>query len=487
MAGSALTAVQTQQSLLTGYATTSLSTANAALSSLASIEIPNSASSTISYGPISPFSPASGTRPALSGIGQVPTINPISNIDAPDKPDTPSISVTDITLGEMLSIELPEVPEISFPELDIVAPEYTIPAPVVWSFEVGDVLISDDPLMQVAIERLKNNILNGGTGLSADVETAIWNRDLERMEQQLSDSTDKTTSMWAKKGFSLPDGLLAHSLSELQKEYMNKSIDRSREIAIKQAELEQANLFKSLELTYNLASKLIENLIRYEELVFRGQEATAKYANEYIDIQIKTYASLVDVYKAKAQTYEIRIRAELAKVDVYKAQIEGQRLIGVINEQTLKIYSDTIAAVRIIIEKYRSEVDAYTAALGGEKVKIEANKLQIDAWAEGTKSQIAFYNGQVEMFRAESQFNVSAAELLTRTSEANLRSIVEASALQAKIYESEARNAILGAQVQVEAAKGVAQSAASLAAGAMAAVHASAAMSYSESQPLTTI
>ncbi|MBU2049351.1 MAG: hypothetical protein KKH61_10290, partial [Gammaproteobacteria bacterium] len=46
------------------------------------------------------------------------------------------------------------------------------------------------------------------------------------------------TSMWAKKGWSLPDGLLAHSLSEVQKEYMNKGLDRSREIAIKQADLE---------------------------------------------------------------------------------------------------------------------------------------------------------------------------------------------------------------------------------------------------------
>jgi hypothetical protein len=480
MAGSALSAVTSQQSLLTGYATSALQTANAALSALASIEIPESASASITYGAIGGFTPESGTRPALSGVGQAPGILPMGTVSIPDKPDIPQIDTANLTLGQMLNITLPAIPDITYPVLDITAPVYTIPTPVTWAFAVGDVLISDDPLIQVAITRLKNNIQIGGTGLSAAVEDAIWNLDLERMEQQLSDSTDKATAMWAKKGFSLPDGLLAHSLSELQKEYMNKSIDRSREIAIEQAKLEQSNLFKSLELTYNLASKLIENLIRYEELVFRGQEATAKYANEYIDLQIKTYASLVEIYKAKAQTYEIIIRAKLAKVEVYKAQIEGQRLIGTVNEQTVKIYSETVAAVKVIIDRYRAEVDAYTATLGAEKVKIEANKLQMDAWAEGTKSQIALYNGQVEMFKAESQFNVSSADLLTKSAEANLRAIVEASALQAKMYEGESRNNILSAQVQVEAAKGVAQSAASLAAGAMSAVHAQASMSYNE-------
>jgi hypothetical protein len=484
MASQVLPVVTAQQALLTGYATSALASAQAAIAVLSDFEVGDPTESGITFGSINAFSPSQASRPGGINIGRAPAIAEIQIPDAPDKPDTPKISTAEIKLGDMIEITLPDLPEIELPFLELTAPEYTIPAPVSWSFDVGDVLISDDPMIQAALARLTSNIANGGTGLSSTVEEAIWDRDRERMEQQLSDSTDKATAMWAKKGFSLPDGLLAHSLSELQKEYMNKNIDRSREIAVEQAKLEQSNLFKSLELAFNLASKLIENLIRYEDLVFRSQEATAKFANEYIDIQIRTYASLVEAYKATAQTYEIIIRAELAKIEVYKAQIDGQRLIGTVNEQTLKIYSDTIAATRIIIDKYRAEVEAYSAVLGAEKTKIEANKVSMDAWAEGARARVAAYNGEVEMFRAESQFNVSSAELRTKSAEANLRAITEASALQAKIYEGRDRTIMLAAQVKMEGAKGAASAAASLAAGAMAAVHATASIGYSESQAL---
>ena len=476
MAGQALSVVQSQINTLTGFANSSLASAQSALSSLATLSFSQAYPPSFSFS-LPNYSPVGVSPPGAIVVSTAPVI---SSITLPAGVNKPVIDT--VTLGNLLSITLPNVPTVSFPSLDITAPVIDVQSPTAWSFNVGsNILISDDPLVQAALNRLTSNIVNGGTGLSPAVEAAIWARGREREEQQLEDSIDKATSLWAKRGFALPDGELANSLMILQTEYLNKQLDRSREIEIKQAELEQANLFKSLELAISLANTLIDMYVKYEELVFKGQEAMAKFANEYIDLQIKTYQSKVDAYRATAQVHEMMIRAELAKVEVYKAQLEGQKIINDINTQTVQIYAERLKATSILIERYRIEVDAKTKELETERLKIEANKLQMESWAKTADVAIAKYNGEVEMFKARSQFNIGYAELNAKQAEAQVRSSIAAASVSMQGYEAYQRSMDLKAQIMMEAARGVATAAGNMAAGAMAAASAHSSMSYDES------
>jgi hypothetical protein len=385
--------------------------------------------------------------------------------------------------------------------------------------------------MVVAVKnRLQNNIVIGGTGLSASVEAAIWQRDLERNEQQLSDSTDKVTSMWAKKGFSLPDGMLAHSLSEIQREYMNKMLDRTREIAIKQADLEQSNLFKSMELAISLTFKLIDGLTKYEELLLRAQEDTAKYANEYIDLQIKAHNGTVEVFKAVVQYQEALVRSELTKAEIYKAQIQGALAVATANEATAKVYTAQIEAevarykgvidgnvslaqmftaqvnavvaqagiqeslikvyaeqVRATVaqaEVYKAQVEAVTAGVGAQKAVVEANVAQVQAWAEGVRAKTAAYSGSLESFRAQNTFNIASAELGSKNAEIIIANQIEAAKVAIASADITMKAITKAGDARVEAAKGAASASASLGAGAMAAMSAHANLSYSETMPL---
>jgi hypothetical protein len=481
MAGEALSQVQSQMSSVQYFANTAVSSAQIALSTLASIDLGTNYAASYSFSAPAIHLPSAASIPGALTIGTAPTI---ADISIPTKVTKPFIDT--VTLGEILAITLPEIPTVSFPSLTLDAPVYSITAPAEWSFGVNtNILITDDPLIQAAIDRLTSNIKNGGTGLSATIEADIWARDLERNEQQLEDSTDKIIQLWAKKGFSLPDGMLANSLSDVQKEYMNRKLDRSREIAIEQAKLEQSNLFKSLELTVSLADKLINMLIRYEELVFKTQEATARFANEYIDLQIKTYASKVEAYKATATVHEMLIRAEMAKVELYRAEIEAQKAIGDVNKLTVEVYSERLKATTIIIDRYKTEVSAMVSELEVEKAKIESNKLQMDAWAKSADVNIAKYSGEVEMYKAASQVSISTAEIYNRQAEANMRAAIAAMEANVRGYEVQERGIIAKANITMEAARGVAQATAHMAAGAVSAMSAHASMGYSESMALT--
>lgn len=459
------------------WADTARAEALDAISGLQDIDFPTPSSMSFGHLDMSTPGPPSPENPAYdpSKFGGAP---PIPDIDPAERPRPPSFTYP--LMPAMLRISLPDVPVVEFPEMDLEPPTYTLTPPFPWTFEIPDIGITDDPMVQACLTRLRNNIEYGGTGLTPEIEQAIWDRDKERSEQQLIDSTDKTTRMWAKKGFSLPDGMLAHALSEIQNEYMNKSLDRSREIAIKQAELEQSNIFKSLELGIGLAFKIIDALIKYAELVFQGQEATAKFANEYIDLQIKTYASLLDAFKAKASVYESGIRAELAKVEIYKAQIQGQETIVSINESNVKLYSEYIRSIALRVDVYKSEVDAMSAWLGVEKAKVETNKIQMDAWAEKAKIELALFGGKIDHFKSWVAYNVANAEFDQKLLDANLQQGLATQQLNLKAMETTERSNQAICALRVEAAKGIASAAASLAAGAMAGVTSGSSMGYNE-------
>ena len=549
MAGIAAAQVSALIATLNGWASSALASAEAALAALAGIDYPYVSGVCSNIGT---FTPAPLSLPSPPSPLTISVPPPIPAITIPTKPTPPSTSLP--TAPSLPSLVVPSKPSISIPTMDSVfqpvirditlpsiplIPDIDIiidpPTPITitpqpWSFNIDNILISDDPMVLAIMNRIRNNITYGGSGLIPEIEDAIWQRDLERNEQQLIDSTDKIAAMWAKKGFSLPDGLLAHSLSEVQKEYMNRRVDRSREISIKQAELEQNNLFKSMELGVNLAFKLVEALTAHEELIFRTQDATAKYANEYIDLQIRIHMSNVETYRAVVQMHELKIRANLAKVEIYKAQIDGELAkVGIneamvrlysaqitaavekykgtleaghlhaqifttevqavlaqaqISESLVKAYAEQVRAVMAGVEIYKAETEGMMAELGVQKAVVDANVAQVTAWGKGIDAQIANLTAQVEVYRAQGTMNVAVAEMADKAAEVILRAQIEAAKVAVSAADVVARSIASKANAMVEAAKGVAAATASLAAGAMAAAHAQASMSYQEYQPL---
>lgn len=471
--------------------------------------------------------PAPPAKPSYT----VPTVPSLSPIVVPSPPGMQTPSMIYATMGNMLTLSIPGAPSISIPDLTIADPDPLTVDPPTWSFSVEDILASDNEAVIAAIARLKDNIEKGGTGLTEAAEDAIWNRDLERMNQQLEDSTDKVLSMWAKKGFSLPDGLLAHSLMELQKDHANKLLDRSRDITIKQADLEQTNLFKSIELSVNLAFKLVEEMSRYQELHLRVQENTAKFFNEYLELKIKAHNDIVEVFKVRVAAYESTVRAQLAKAEIYKAQIEGELAkAGVneaiakqflaeteayvssykgvvegnksladmysaqvqgcltqsqVNESLVKAYVAQIQANGTLIDAYKAEVEAMTAQIMAEKTKIDAYTAEVGGWAKGWEAHVASMNVGIESYKAYSVYNLGAVGLSKDFQVARVNRDIEKAKIGVLEAETIYKSLTGEIEVKLNAAKATAQAAASMAAGAMAALSAHAGITSSTTETIT--
>jgi len=418
-------------------------------------------------------------------IGLIPG-TPIASA-YPVVPESPSTS--DHNFPDAPTYTLPAAPTLStivlpeFIENAIQGPTLTIPAidfdvPTITQINDGS-LTAEDSLVQAAKAKLLSNIVNGGTMISSQVESDIWNRDLERQEQQLQDQIDKITAQWAKLGWSMPDGLLAGSILALNNEYMNKKLDRSREIAVKQAELEQAGMFKSLEIAVQLETVLISNLNDYAKRVFETSKSTADVTIQIFKERINRYNSLLTAFKTDMDAYKVRIEAELERIEIYKVQLSGLQIIAGIDETRVKVYTAQLGAIQTQVEVYKTGVQAVSAMYEAEKQKIEMFKTKVDAYVAQVDAITKKYATQVEGFKSYLSAWTASSDSQTKLIDVGVRAQIAETEATLKEWEVQLRIIQENTSLKLEALKAVAQTASNLAAGALSAGHASANASFS--------
>jgi hypothetical protein len=424
-------------------------------------------------------------------INDVVPPNPFSE-NAPDKPETASFTFPDVynpsfpELPGLQQITLPEVPALEFEFFSANLPENTInPAEITFNW-------SEDPFSNEVITATTNALLNrlqGGTGLSPTVERAIWDRARAREEINSVRSKQQQLIEFAQSGFKRPQGSHFAALDFFMQETQNKIADLSREIAIKQAELEQSNL-----------QYIIKTIIAHEELLYRiyqdritRQFDSLKYtqdvAIEVFKAQLQSLGLNIEIYKAYTIAFEAKLKKQLALIDTYKTEVEAQQLVGTINEQTIKVYLGELDGLKTGADIYKTNVQAIAEQIQAEALKIQSFKTEVEAYSAKVEAKKAEYSGYAERVRGElgkasvyetkakayaakiegyaskakaitsvSEFNVEKSKTYLQAYQAQLDSILKAVQAQSasnqaalSLYEGQAR--MFSAEVGAEAAR----------------------------------
>lgn len=325
-------------------------------------------------------------------IGQAPVLPEVRDVAIPDAPtivlpDAPAFlslqthSFGGINLHEDWLDKLDDIPTLSILQ----------PAP--FAYSPGARYASQ------LLDNLKaqlNARIQGGTGLSPAVEQAIWGRALDR-ETVVALAREQEVMRGAEAlGFPLPSGVLAGQLQDARREYHDKLSGLSRDIAIKQAELEQANLQQATQLALQLESTLLEDAYKLEVLAIDAAKAAADNAIAAHNAAIEHFKALLAGYQAYASAYETVIRAELNKVEVFKALLSAEQTKADINKS--------------LVERYKAEIDGsmaavqiYQARIGAAKTLVELEGTRIQAGAEQVKAFVATVNAETakaDMYKA---------------------------------------------------------------------------------------
>jgi hypothetical protein len=370
-------------------------------------------------------------------FGVAPTVPAVGDVTVPDAPtletvDLPTyLTVSTVSFGGV-DLHVEETPGA--------APTLVLAAPTAFSYTPDAAYTSS---LLTGMQALLVTRLAGGTGLDPTIEQALWDRAREReLNTGLANEAQVARSSEAL-GFLLPAGVLAAQLREAQQNTFNKVAELQREIAIKQADLEQTNLKEAIQEGIALEGKLIDQALRLEQLAFDGAKALADNAVASYNSQVDKYKALVSAYSAYVETFRAIIQAENLKLEEYKAELEGERTKAEVNKSLVqqyqaqieaelskvKVYEAQVAAAQTLMQLERTKIEAageqvraYVAAVNGETAKVEVYKAQVsteqvkadiyrikaDAYrakvggqAEKSRAQLAYYEGRIRAYQAE--------------------------------------------------------------------------------------
>lgn len=359
-----------------------------------------------------------------------------------------SYDFQDVTLDADISTDRPDAPSaddltpatITAPSRDtletVTIPSVTIPTDDTGSL-VADFVYNEAPYASDLADAVKTALLdyveNGGTGLGADVEDAIWARAQARQDIVNERVYNEALAYFSARGFSIPPGALSGRLTEALAEQTRANAQLNYEIMIEQARLGQDMTKHTLSVSVQLEGV---------EKQFASAVATRalEKAKSAVDVIIKTYSAKVAAYAA---------RSEAARVSVAVAEITANVQIAR-NSQIVEVY-------RADMEKYKVQV---AAELGIIESVAKVYGYKIAGYEADAKVAVGILGAQVSKFEAQ----------VTQASNQTTLSLKEAELVL---------NAYIGAlALQERAAEGSASIAAQLAASALNSVNASTSLGY---------
>ena len=342
------------------------------------------------------------SAPVLS-YGVAPTIPSVGAVSVPHAP-----TLTEVALPTYLSLRTPafggvDLHQDYLDKLDDI-PTLDLVAPTPYSYVAGQKYASD---LLANLQAVLNERIVGGTGLAPAVEQAIWDRARSR-ETQISLANEAEVMRNSEAfGFQLPSGVLAAQLRDAQQAYYDKLSGLSRDVAIKQAELEQENLKQTIDAGMRLEGQLIDYSYKLEQMSFDAAKFAADNAIQNYNAQIEHFKALLSGYNTYAAAYKTIIDAELSKVEVYKAELQGEQTKAQVNQALVQQYKAQVEAGLSQVEIYKAQVGAANTLIQLEQAKIGAAGEQIKAYV----AQVNAETSKVEAYKASVQAEASKVEV----------------------------------------------------------------------------
>jgi len=291
--------------------------------------------------------------------------------DPPVFPGTDDIDPPERT--ELIDIAIPIFPDI--PTFDEDTPD-------------DEFSYSEDDYQSDLLDAVKSSLLdwiqNGGTGLAADVEGAIFDRARTRLIEAWELAFENADTFHSSRGFNIPSGPKNSLLRRVNADFERKEEDLNQKIMQAQAELAQNNTQFAHTLSVTLEKNLSDHFNAVATRLFEAAKTT-------VELIYSIFEKKVQVYLARVQAASTEIDAEAKKID---AQVAINK--GIIDQNI----SETT--------RYKAEIDAvlgvidglakvYAAQIQGFAADIDKAKIDVDAKIERLKALISQSNNETQL------------------------------------------------------------------------------------------
>lgn len=339
-----------------------------------------------------------------------------TDIDGPSFPEKPAFPPLSLDDGWPETFPFPDELE-PYGSLDFTYVSPVAPAEIDGNFSWTDEDYSS-VMWSSLFNKVHNDILNGGNGLTSAVYSAIVARERETRRTNQDREYRRGLNAVGASGFNLASGQIASFERTVTTEMISKDQDALNNIIVKDFDIAVENTRFAITTGTDL-----ERMLRatFETAQQRGLEA-AKATKEYL---IAVYEANVRKYLADWEGVKLDLEALKMKVDAISSKNESIQKIFIgradVYETQIRAISaknDSIIGARQgEIDTYKSEVDAvsveYNALIEETRLKLDANKTEVLAAIEEAKVDIQAYTSKTSLARDVSGdiANISAQAL----------------------------------------------------------------------------
>lgn len=291
-----------------------------------------------------------------------------------------------------------------------------------------DVLFYEQNYISTVLSTLQDTIVAdfaGGTGLSAEVEEAIYSRDADRRERESAKRVEEIQYNFVGRGFSVPQGALT---SALQQEGNARTLalqDQSRDVMIQAATMEQENAKTNKQYAVQLESILLDSHNKVQDRVLKAEDLRLSSAIEVWKSSWERYRALMDVAKLEADI-------ELGKL---QATTSANNAIAQMNISKIEAAK---AEIDLEVAKIDAEVKSFSASVDSFSSFVKAYEVE-----EG--SSIRGFEANVKQVEAKASLEIKAAE-------ANIQAVI---AVRSLLLEAAKSGANVSAQALASALNSV--------------------------------
>lgn len=257
---------------------------------------------------------------------------------------------------------------------------------------------------------------------------------------------------------------------------------------------------------YSAAAQVQKNKLEAELAkvqIYKTEMEGQKIVSDINQQRVNTYATQMQVLKTRVDIYTAVVNAELARlevakiqIDVYKAEIEAWATNISAQKTSFDAYNSAVqgesskaSMMNALAQAFSSQVNAYAAGenvkvsrveaqikefgarIDGYKASIEGKTAQLDLVIKNNQSLIDKFQAEVTMYKVDADSYDQLVDANTKISEANLRQIIETYNANLNRYRAKAEAYQHLASINTQAMQSAAQTASSVAQGAMSAVH----------------
>lgn len=306
---------------------------------------------------------------------------PAPTVTAQDVDTTVSLDTSGLTLPTFTGTL------VAVPTVDVDFTGIALPDDITLSMSWAEATLPTEVFAALKTQILAD-LVDGSTGITAAVETAIYTRARNRQQADRLAAYNRLNDAAGQMQHALPSGVLVSALSDFEIGANRQDAEIEAAIIEGQAKLAQENRRAAITGALNLEQLLRQTRTDESGRALEGAKTLAQLTLQEYSEKIKAFQAVWDgkrsEVEAKAANVKAAVDTNTGLIDVYKAEVDAfgaaEKAIADRNESRIKILEQEIANADLDLRAQIAEANALVASFSADmsvKERISSDRAQI--------------------------------------------------------------------------------------------------------------